>query len=129
MGSEIIEVVERRRRWPVEVRLRILDEVLRPGASVAAINHHRAHIAERVAEADRESGLETVRDVKRRLVELQSRVERLVAKLEAGTDHRATLAGIRECREGWHVIADLMVASDLERRLETLEEQTRKRAA
>jgi transposase len=37
MGSEIIEVVERRRRWPVEVRLRILDEVLRPGASVAAI--------------------------------------------------------------------------------------------
>ena len=37
MGSEIIEIVERRRRWPVEVRLRILDEVLRPGASVAAI--------------------------------------------------------------------------------------------
>jgi transposase len=37
MGSEIIEVVERRRRWPVEVRLRILEEVLRPGASVAAI--------------------------------------------------------------------------------------------
>jgi transposase len=37
MGSEIIEVVERRRRWPVEVRLRILDEVLRPGASVAAV--------------------------------------------------------------------------------------------
>jgi transposase len=37
MGSEIIEVVARRRRWPVEVRLRILDEVLRPGVSVAAI--------------------------------------------------------------------------------------------
>jgi transposase len=37
MGSEIIEVVERRRRWPVEVRLRILDEVLRPGSSVAAV--------------------------------------------------------------------------------------------
>jgi transposase len=37
MGSEIIEVVERRRRWPVEVRLRILDEVLRPGASVSAV--------------------------------------------------------------------------------------------
>jgi transposase len=36
MGSEIIEVVERRRRWPVEVRLKILDEVLQPGASVAA---------------------------------------------------------------------------------------------
>jgi hypothetical protein len=34
MGSEIIEVVERRRRWPVEVRLKILDEVLRPGISV-----------------------------------------------------------------------------------------------
>jgi transposase len=37
MGSEIIEVVERRRRWPVEVRLKILDEVLQPGASVAAV--------------------------------------------------------------------------------------------
>jgi transposase-like protein len=37
MGSEIIEVVERRRRWPVEVRLRILDEAKGPGASVAAV--------------------------------------------------------------------------------------------
>jgi transposase len=37
MGSEIIEVVERRRRWPVEVRLRILHEVLQPGASIAAV--------------------------------------------------------------------------------------------
>jgi|GEM_PF-1023869 transposase len=37
MGSEIIEVVERRRRWPVEVRLRILDEALQPGASVSAV--------------------------------------------------------------------------------------------
>jgi transposase len=37
MGSEVIEVVERWRRWPAEVRLRILDEVLQPGASVAAV--------------------------------------------------------------------------------------------
>src|SRR5262245_20518391 len=37
MGSEIIEVVERRRRWPVEATLRILDEVLQPGASVSAV--------------------------------------------------------------------------------------------
>jgi transposase len=37
MGCEVIEVVERRRRWPVEVRLKILDEVLQPGASVAAV--------------------------------------------------------------------------------------------
>jgi transposase len=37
MGSEIIEVVERRRRWPIEVRLKVLDEVLQPGASVAAV--------------------------------------------------------------------------------------------
>ena len=37
MGSEIIEVVERRRRWPVEARLKILDEVLQPGASVSAV--------------------------------------------------------------------------------------------
>jgi transposase len=37
MGLEIIEVVERRRRWPVEVRLRILDEVLQPGASITVV--------------------------------------------------------------------------------------------
>ena len=37
MGSEVIEVVERRRRWPAEVRLRILDEVTQPGASVAVV--------------------------------------------------------------------------------------------
>jgi transposase len=37
MGSEIIEVVERRRRWPPEIRLRILDEAMQPGASVAAV--------------------------------------------------------------------------------------------
>jgi transposase len=37
MGSEVIEVVERRRRWSAEVRLRILDEAMQPGASVAAV--------------------------------------------------------------------------------------------
>jgi len=37
MGSEIIEVVERRRRWPPEAKLRILDEALQPGASVSAV--------------------------------------------------------------------------------------------
>lgn len=37
MGSEIIEIVERRRRWPVEVKLKILNEVLQPGASVSAV--------------------------------------------------------------------------------------------
>jgi transposase len=37
MGSEVIEVVERRRRWPAEVRLRILHEAMQPGASVAAV--------------------------------------------------------------------------------------------
>ena len=34
MGSEIIEAVERRRRWPGG---RIFDEVLQPGASVSAV--------------------------------------------------------------------------------------------
>jgi transposase len=37
MGSEVIEMVERRRRWPGEIRLRILDEAMQPGASVAAV--------------------------------------------------------------------------------------------
>lgn len=38
MSSEVIAIVERRRRWPPEEKLKILDEVLRPGASVAAIS-------------------------------------------------------------------------------------------
>lgn len=37
MGSQVIEIIERRRRWPVDEKLKILDEVLRPGASVAAV--------------------------------------------------------------------------------------------
>jgi|SRR5215510_14578724 len=37
MGSEVIEVVERRRRWPTEIRLKLLNEVMQPGASVAAV--------------------------------------------------------------------------------------------
>jgi transposase len=37
MGCEVIEVVERRRRWPAEVRLRILNEAMQAGASVAAV--------------------------------------------------------------------------------------------
>jgi transposase len=37
MGSEIISVVERRRRWPAEEKLKLLNEVLKPGASVAAV--------------------------------------------------------------------------------------------
>ena len=37
MGAEVIEVVERRRRWPVETKLKVLEEVLRPGASISAV--------------------------------------------------------------------------------------------
>jgi transposase len=37
MVAEIISTVERRRRWPADVKLRILGEALSPGASVAAV--------------------------------------------------------------------------------------------
>ena len=37
MVAEIISTVERRRRWPTEVKLRILAEALSPGATVAAV--------------------------------------------------------------------------------------------
>lgn len=37
MGSEVISVVERRRRWPREKKLAVLMEALTPGASVTAI--------------------------------------------------------------------------------------------
>jgi hypothetical protein len=32
MAAEIISTVERRRSWPTEVKLRIMDEALAPGA-------------------------------------------------------------------------------------------------
>jgi transposase len=37
MGSEVISVVERRRRWPREKKLEVLMEALAPGASVTAV--------------------------------------------------------------------------------------------
>ena len=36
MGSEVIEVVERRRSWPTETKLTILMEALEPGATITA---------------------------------------------------------------------------------------------
>ncbi len=35
--GEVISVVARRRRWTLEQKLALVDEVLRPGASVAAV--------------------------------------------------------------------------------------------
>ena len=37
MAAEIISTVERRRSWPSEVKLRIIEEALAPGASIAAV--------------------------------------------------------------------------------------------
>src|SRR2546423_594472 len=37
MAAEIISTIERRRRWPTEEKLRIMDEALAPGASIAAV--------------------------------------------------------------------------------------------
>jgi transposase len=37
MAAEIISTVERRRNWPPEVKLRIMEEALAPGASIAAV--------------------------------------------------------------------------------------------
>ena len=37
MAREIIETIERRRRWPDEVKLRIMSEALVPGASTCAV--------------------------------------------------------------------------------------------
>lgn len=37
MGSEVISIVERRRRWPRAKKLEVLMEALEPGASVAAV--------------------------------------------------------------------------------------------
>jgi hypothetical protein len=37
-GSEIISMVERRRHWPAEEKLRIMEEVLAPGVTLALYN-------------------------------------------------------------------------------------------
>jgi len=37
--TEIISTVERRRRWMAEEKLKILDEALSPGATIAAVAH------------------------------------------------------------------------------------------
>ena len=37
MAAEIISTVERRRSWPTGVKLRIIEEALAPGASIAAV--------------------------------------------------------------------------------------------
>jgi transposase len=37
MAAEIISTVERRRNWPSEAKLRIIEEALAPGASIAAV--------------------------------------------------------------------------------------------
>lgn len=37
MGSEVIEVVERRRRWSIEDKLKVLLDALEPHASISAV--------------------------------------------------------------------------------------------
>ena len=37
MGAEVIEVVERRRRWSTEDKLKVMMDALEPGASIAAV--------------------------------------------------------------------------------------------
>lgn len=90
--------------------------------SVAGLSRHRPHIAQQLAVAELEIGLNTVQDVHRQLARTQSRLERLVQKLEAGKDNRTTLAGFRELREGLKTIHDVLVASGLEARIRRLEE-------
>lgn len=36
MGAEVIQLIERRRSWPTELKLKILLEALQPGATIAA---------------------------------------------------------------------------------------------
>ena len=38
MGSEVIEVVDRRRRWSTEEKLKVLTDALVPGASITAVS-------------------------------------------------------------------------------------------
>lgn len=37
MGAEVIEIVERRRRWSNDDKLKVLTDALEPGASVSAV--------------------------------------------------------------------------------------------
>ena len=67
MGSEVIEVVERRRRWPLEEKLKILMEALEPGASITSVadrhgvSRNLVYTWMRLAKAGRMRGLSVAR--------------------------------------------------------------------
>jgi transposase len=63
MGAEVIEIVERRRRWSTEDKLKVMMDALEPGASIAAVagrhgvSRNLLYTWLRLARAGRMSGL------------------------------------------------------------------------
>jgi hypothetical protein len=76
------------------------------GVAKSSVDRHRPHIVEKARQIERDFSLRTVRDITSHMARLQGRVERLVLRLEKRDDHRTTLAGLRELREGFRVLAD-----------------------
>jgi transposase len=63
MAAEIISTIERRRNWPAQEKLRIMEEALTPGASIAAVSDRNGVCRSllytwlRLARADRMPGI------------------------------------------------------------------------
>ena len=72
------------------------DIAARFSLSMSALSRHRRHISSAIAAAEVDAGLNTVSEIRAALTAVYRRVAKLTTKLEAGADHRTTLAGYRE---------------------------------
>jgi hypothetical protein len=97
------------------------------GLSKSSIHRHRQHISLQIQQVEKEFSLRSMKDILSRLSQMQARVERLVTKLEGGKDVTSMLRAYRECREGYRALGDLLYRTDLEKRLQEVEEALRNR--
>lgn len=86
--------------------------------SASALLRHRAHIAAAVAQ----SQALTVERLLSDLADLQARALKLLTQAEEGGDLRIALQGVRETRGCIETAAKLLELSDLEKRVQALEE-------
>ena len=85
------------------------------------LRHRQKHLAEQLRQADAEGQLSAQR-LLHDLAGLQARAVRLLERAEKAGDLRAALAGVREARGCIEAAARLLETTDLERRIEALEQ-------
>lgn len=94
------------------------------GLSLSAVaRHRREHVA---ADLER-AGLDRAEALAGHLRELYTRAVEILDQAEAAGDLRTALAAIAQARASLEAVARLLVADDLERRIEALEQEQTKR--